>query len=178
MVVLHLCSMSMATDESPCVSHDKSPFARRKCQLCLSGEEETNQHLWVCPAFALQRQVLKESADAILMKYNVPFAKKKAVTQETKTCHSLVNKAAKAVTASESRFLSHDRLLRLAHGFTAHKHKNVISTASFLPGIRSILPTCICLQDRMHKWRPAKRFSLTAEACRCLYSHSLAVGRG
>ena len=35
--------------------NDKSPYGRQKCQLCLSREQETIEHMWKYPAFAREQ---------------------------------------------------------------------------------------------------------------------------
>ena len=126
----------------PPASEDDSPFGREKCQLCLSEKMESIDHVWSCPALAVERAVLKSNLSRLLTDLRLPFASKKIPSQEDKFCHEASMKV-KQFIRNNSRFLSHDRAVRLARDFwKSNESKSTISKASFRAGISALLHSC------------------------------------
>ena len=58
----------------------------------LSGEQETIEHMWKCPAFASEQREIRNSIKEKLVKLNLPFADKQLPNQEDKMFEVVLEK--------------------------------------------------------------------------------------
>ena len=70
----------------------KSAQGPNKCHFCLLHATEDMMHMWSCPAFAKERENLRIAVNAALVRWDLPFAEKPVLKNETKMCMTLTPK--------------------------------------------------------------------------------------
>ena len=128
--------------------NDKSPYGRQKCQLCLSGEQETIEHMWKCPAFASEQVIVKNSIKEKLIKLNLPFAKKQLPNQVDKMAEIVFEKNVDLLRKHNPNYISKERFKRMARDFWSTN--KTLNLSSFKTKIVPLLLACQCGSGRDH----------------------------
>jgi hypothetical protein len=130
--------------------NDKSPYGRQKCQLCLSGNNETMQHIWECPALAAEQTSLVQSINDSLIRLKVPFAQKQIPTVVDKCLNSILGKIRNNRMYKELAYLSAGKLRRLVSDYWRTNKISQFPFSLFISKVSALLPICQCIKGLGH----------------------------
>src|ERR1044071_5754829 len=82
--LFYLCRCQWLPTNHRLYYESKSAQGPNKCHFCLLHATEDMMHMWSCPAFAKERENLRIAAKAALVRWDLPFAEKPVLQNETK----------------------------------------------------------------------------------------------